>query len=229
MKTSGEYKTSMSGAMAFNLDLGYNVASFMRDIQEIRAETFKKKTIHSAFRKAGIWPISCKTAIEKINIYALPEPEPELSTIPRTPTKFVRAEHCLSYWKEKIRPKLSSLSQGPFDSWTRGTERVLACGELTVLQHNVLATKVRNQQKAKSRNRDVLQKHSVMTAEEAWAKKGANVIKQKALLDKKRAFLTRVTRNKIKSNLKSSWSHSTLGTAAHKRIFAGWLDLSYHN
>jgi hypothetical protein len=37
-----------------NLDLNYNVASFMCDMREIQAKTFKKGTIHSAFRKAGI-------------------------------------------------------------------------------------------------------------------------------------------------------------------------------
>jgi len=55
----------------------------MRDMHEIRAKTFKKGTIYSAFRKAGIWLISCKTAIKKIKIYASPEnPEPDLPTIP---------------------------------------------------------------------------------------------------------------------------------------------------
>jgi hypothetical protein len=48
-----------------NLDLDYNIASFMQDLHKIRTETFKKGTIHSAFWKAGIWPISCKTALEK--------------------------------------------------------------------------------------------------------------------------------------------------------------------
>jgi hypothetical protein len=56
------HKKAVQHAMR-NLDLDYNVASFMRDMQEIRAETFKKGTIHSAFWKAGIWPISCKTAL----------------------------------------------------------------------------------------------------------------------------------------------------------------------
>jgi hypothetical protein len=32
-----------------NLDLNYNVVSFMRNIQEIQAKTFKKGTIYSAF------------------------------------------------------------------------------------------------------------------------------------------------------------------------------------
>jgi hypothetical protein len=57
-----------------NLDLDYNIASFMQDLHKIRAETFKKSTIHSAFEKAKIWLISCKTAIVKIKVYNLPEP-----------------------------------------------------------------------------------------------------------------------------------------------------------
>src|SRR5271163_1793642 len=96
-----------------NLDLDYNVASFMWDMQEIRAEAFKKGTIHSAFRKAGMWPISCKTALEKMKIYAPPKPlEPELPTIPQTPTRFAHAEHGLTHWTAKIREQLSSPSQG---------------------------------------------------------------------------------------------------------------------
>ena len=46
-----------------NLDLDYNIVSFMQDLTEIRAKTFKKSTIHTAFQKAGIWLISSKTAI----------------------------------------------------------------------------------------------------------------------------------------------------------------------
>jgi hypothetical protein len=47
------HKKAVQHAMR-NLDLDYNVASFMCDIQEIRAKTFKKGTIHSAFWKAGM-------------------------------------------------------------------------------------------------------------------------------------------------------------------------------
>ncbi|OAF59377.1 hypothetical protein VC83_04250 [Pseudogymnoascus destructans] len=32
----------------------------------MREQTFKESTIQSAFRKAGIWPISCNTALEKL-------------------------------------------------------------------------------------------------------------------------------------------------------------------
>jgi len=65
-----------------NLDLDYNIASFMRDLHKIRIETFKKGTIHSAFQKARIWLISCGTALEKIKVYSPPEILVELLTLP---------------------------------------------------------------------------------------------------------------------------------------------------
>jgi len=66
-----------------NLDLDYNVASFMHNMQEIQAETFKKGVIHSALRKAIISPISCKTALQKMKTYTPPENlEPDLPTMP---------------------------------------------------------------------------------------------------------------------------------------------------
>jgi hypothetical protein len=83
------------------------------------------------------------------------------------PTRFQHAEYGLLHWKNKIADKLSSPSREPFESWARGTEKILASGELTVLQHNALATRVQNQQKAKYRNRNVLQKNGVLTTEEA--------------------------------------------------------------
>jgi hypothetical protein len=42
-----------------------------------------------------------------------------------------------------------------------------------------------------------------MTAEEAWAKRDANERKCKEILSKKRATLVRITRNKIKNNLRA--------------------------
>jgi hypothetical protein len=69
---------------------------------------------------------------------------------------------------------------------------------------------VQNQQKAKYQNRNVLQKNGVLTAEDAWAKKEANRAKRQAILNKRRATLIRITRNKIKNELK------TRGVAARK-------------
>ena len=61
----------------------------------------------------------------------------------------------------------SAIAEPPLQRVARGTEQLLAGGELTVLQHTALATKVQNQQKAKYWNRNVLQKNGVLTAEEA--------------------------------------------------------------
>ena len=85
-----------------NLDIDYNVASFLCDLQEICAETFKKGTIQGAFRKARMWPISCNTAIKKMKIYAPPEvyEEHELLTlpiVPTTPKHYSQAEQGLQY------------------------------------------------------------------------------------------------------------------------------------
>jgi hypothetical protein len=139
-----------------------------------------------------------------MKIYTPPEnPEPDLPTIPQTPTRFQYTEYSLLYWKSKIANKFSSPSHELFESWARGTEKVLASRELTVLRHNALATKVQNQQKAKYQNCNILQKHGVLTAEEAWTKKTANNTKQKAILEKKKATLVRITRNRIKNDLKA--------------------------
>jgi len=66
------HKKAVQNAMR-NLDVDYNVASFFRDLKDIRENTFKKGTIIGAFRTAGIWPINCKVAISKMKIYAAPE------------------------------------------------------------------------------------------------------------------------------------------------------------
>jgi hypothetical protein len=69
-----------------------------------------------------------------MKIYTPPKPlEPELPTLPQTLTHFAHAEYGLTHWIAKIKEKLSSPSQGPFDSWARGIERLLASGELTIL------------------------------------------------------------------------------------------------
>jgi hypothetical protein len=68
-----------------------------------------------------------------IKIYAPPETLVELPTLPQTLTRFQHAETGLIYWKKKIEEKLSSSSREPFNSWARGTEKVLAGRELAVL------------------------------------------------------------------------------------------------
>jgi hypothetical protein len=59
-----------------NLDFDYTIASFLRDLPEIRAKTFQKLTIRDAFRHAGMWPPSFKMVEEKMAKYV------KSSTIP---------------------------------------------------------------------------------------------------------------------------------------------------
>jgi len=59
------HKMAIQAALR-SLDFDYNIASFMRDLTDIRKKTFKESTIQHAFKEAGIWPISCKQAIKKM-------------------------------------------------------------------------------------------------------------------------------------------------------------------
>ena len=93
--------------------------------------------------------------------------EPQLPALPSTPKCYSQAEYGLYFWKAKLSERLSSPSQQPFDSWARGTGAMLAYGDLVKLQLDQLSTKVSNQQKAKSRNCHVLQKHGALTGASA--------------------------------------------------------------
>jgi hypothetical protein len=152
-----------------NLDVEYTVSSFIRDLDDIRVETFKPTTIFGAFRKAGMWPINCKNALEKMTIYQPPElkVEPEYS-LPglRTPTHYHEAEKGMRYWNTTFQEKreqgkpLSSPTTRKFESFSRGTQELLSSSKLTVLQLTQLNTKLKNQQKARIRggNKTSIQK-----------------------------------------------------------------------
>jgi hypothetical protein len=101
------HKKTIQYAMR-NLDIDYNIASFFRDLADIRQETFKKGTIIGAFREAGIWPINSKEALKKIKVYTLSERSLDPPKIPQTPTKFVHSELKLQHWQAKIPDLLSS-------------------------------------------------------------------------------------------------------------------------
>jgi hypothetical protein len=107
-----------------------------------------------------------------MKIYASPEQSSSPTQLPQTPTKFIHSELKLRHWQEKLPLLLSSPSAREWDSFSRGTERVLASGELAVLQYTLLSTKVANQQKAKLQSRAVLQTHSgPLTAADAWKRR----------------------------------------------------------
>jgi hypothetical protein len=53
------YKQAIQHAIR-NLNIEYNIASFIRDLTEIRHNTFKIGTVKNAWKKAGIWLLNYK-------------------------------------------------------------------------------------------------------------------------------------------------------------------------
>jgi hypothetical protein len=185
-----------------NLDIDYNIASFFRDLSEIRQQTFKKGTIIRSFREAGMWPINSKEALKKMKVYTICERTLDPPQIPQTPTKFVHSELKLRHWQSKIPCLLSSPSAREWDSWARGTENVLVQGELAILQYDLLSTKVANQQKAKVKSRSVAQANTgPLTAKDAWKKINDKARKDKEVQERRAKYKARVVLNKVKKEL----------------------------
>ena len=211
------HKRAVQHAMR-NLDVDYNITSFFRDLTEIRARTFQKGTILGAFRKAGMWPINSKEALQKLKVYAPPERPLDTPTIPRTPTKFMHSELKLQHWQAKIPHLLSSPSAREWDSWARGTENVLAGGELAVLQYDLLAIKVTNQQKAKFKSRGVVMaSNGPLTAADALKRRDDKLKRQKEATERSTNYKARVALNKVKRELHSRGVKARKAELARKR------------
>jgi hypothetical protein len=116
-----------------DIDLTYDLRSFMRDLTWIRKQTFKESTIISAFRKAGIWPVSCNTALTKLRTYSRPTIQP-VSTLPTQvtpkPSTFRGVEEGLQYWKTRVPEGFSSPSKESYRNFLTGTEEVVIGGQL---------------------------------------------------------------------------------------------------
>jgi hypothetical protein len=211
------HKKAVQHAMR-NLDVDYNIASFFRDLTEIRTNTFKKGTILGAFREAGMWPINSKEALKKMRVYALPERPPDPPEIPRTPTRFMHSELKLQHWQTKISHLLSSPSAREWDSWARGTENILASGELAVLQYDLLSTKVANQQKAKVKSRGVVMaSNGPLTATDALKRKEDKARKSKEAQEKSTNYKARIALNRVKRELHSRGVQARKAELARKR------------
>ncbi|KFY32618.1 hypothetical protein V493_00029 [Pseudogymnoascus sp. VKM F-4281 (FW-2241)] len=121
------------------MDITYNLLLFMRDLPQMREQTFKESTIQSAFQKAGIWPISCNIALEKLRTYSQPiQPiEPTTPTLPARPIT-------------PIPSTFRGCRAGPtasYSNWVTGAERVLAAGQLQELDLRVVQQQVKNSKK----------------------------------------------------------------------------------
>jgi DDE superfamily endonuclease len=125
-------------------DTEYGIRSFLRDLPEIRAKTFKKDTIRHAFRDSGMWPVSPSRCIRKLKVYRASEPseeEPELPRFPRfpqrptTPCDLNQVEQSLIWIQQKVQEIGSSPTRTTVTSIVVGTQAVVAEAQL---QQNLL-------------------------------------------------------------------------------------------
>jgi hypothetical protein len=186
-----------------SLDIEYTIASFFRDLEDIRIDTFKKSTIQGAFRKTGLWPIDTDTALQKMKVYQPPEPLQELPVLPSTPQKFGEAKTSLTQLHQALmRKELSSPIRGQINSVVKGTSSLLEYSALVKLQLEQSRAQAKAQQLKKTRSRRKLQKSGVLTVEQAHAQIAEKKAQEKAIKEKKCQSLLRRTTNRIKNEYK---------------------------
>jgi hypothetical protein len=198
------------------LDIEYTVASFFRDLTQIREKTFKRTTIQGAFRKSGMWPINSENALEKMRTYQAPERETtkELELPPLTPTKGIPAERSLTEISLKIAEKeFSSPTQRKIDSTFRGVKSLLLQGEILTRELDDLTTLMHKTQDAQIRgtNRKVLQRGGALSGKEARVLKAQKEAQEVADKVRRRQNLLRTTENKIRKR------HYDKGVIARKK------------
>ena len=162
------------------LDLSYTVSSFIRDLPEIRANTFKASTIIHAFRNSGIWPIDREEALSKLQKYSAPQQAKIAGELP--PATLKQTESQLNEWKARIPLLLSSPSRRRYSDFIAGTEQVLVKAQLTELDLGLATCRETEQRKKQATSRRSIQKGGHLSVEDAQAK-----IDQKAQLAAEKA------------------------------------------
>lgn len=194
-----------------SLDFEYTIASFFRDLPEIREKTFKKATVQNAFRKAGMWPVNKESTFELMRKYMKTTPtakevikEPELPTL-GTPTTVRQVQYQLGELKPKVMDLLSSPSQRKFDSFTRGTETVLDENEFTQFDRDIAYRRLAELVAKKPSNRKRLQKGGQLSGRDAQAAIEAKERKDAEKAANKEARMLRQIANKERKEQKTAW------------------------
>jgi hypothetical protein len=160
--------------------ISYNVASFLDDLMEIRDQALKPSNIISAFIRSGVYPPNSKYVISRMLKYnnkatkakqkgeVTKEPSlPEHPKQPLTPKKPRDSIYGLEEWREKVRPLMSSPSQGKWDSFERGTKCVLHNAQMTEFENNAIRTAQLKAEAKGGSSKRKLRQGGAMTAEEA--------------------------------------------------------------
>jgi DDE superfamily endonuclease len=140
-----------------NMQLTYDYSCFLQDLPGIREKSLTKKTIVSAWAKAGIFPIDVDKVLKKMKQYSDLEPDDELpphKAFFSTPKTIRHSLDLGAALAKKIEHKLSSPTRRHMESYRKGCEQILRVadiqqGDLHTIQ---TATKAALARKATNRN-----------------------------------------------------------------------------
>ena len=158
------------------MDFDYTIASFLRNLDQVRTQTFTKSIIKSAFQKAGIWPPNLEVVIKAMQKYVKEHKEPEekepnleLPAISYMPKTLCQVEAKSIELCHKITEALSSPTRSKFESLERGRDQLLYKGKQAKVEAKVLYNKVAAFTNKKPISRKQIQKGGELTGDQAQA------------------------------------------------------------
>jgi hypothetical protein len=149
------------------LDVEYHLKTFLKDLPWIRAQTFKKDTIRSAFRKSGIYPPSATACIKQLRTFTPPAKEKTKFNLPTTPVKADQVYNMLVGLENKILEPLSSATKPKVESLIKGTKVVFSYSQLQESKLQVMQERRTEEVQRKVNRRKVIQKYGGLTARAA--------------------------------------------------------------
>ena len=203
-----------------SFDLEYSISSFFRDLTQIRAETFKPRTIRHAFRDAGNWPVSFKVAQTAMRKYkkkkqhesdSESDNEPLLPQLPRPAKSYHEAQMALAEFGKRVPALLSSSpSRNRFNLAHSDAQKYLSRGSLHELDIFFHKAAKAEEIKRKTNSRKSLQTGGSFTATDALIK-----IKTKRINEAK-DDLKKAKRLLQDSNRRALQKHKRAGIDARK-------------
>jgi hypothetical protein len=168
-----------------SLDFEYTITSFFCDLSTIREKTMKLYTIRNSFRDSGMWPVSCKTAVQKMRQYSNKKKLPDntninMDNLPSLqPTTYYQCEIGLQEWEERVPTILSSPSRKRWQGWSHRTKVQLTKAQLQSHDYQMMQIRLTEQQKARTGSRRSINAGGLLEVEKVREKKKAKAQKEK--------------------------------------------------
>ena len=167
------HDVAVQNALA-GLDVEYTLRSFLRDLEEIRAKTFKKDTIKHAFKKSGIYPPNTNQCLKQLRIFSSPEKlqsaeedDDSLLSLPCPPQTLMEVDIQIDHWEIKFTEQCSSPSCPKWQAFVQGTKEVLTRSQLQENELRIHQKRRIEDQVRKITSRKRVQKFGGLTAKDA--------------------------------------------------------------